>query len=260
LSGELRDIPLCQLYISRGNIRKLEIEADALIPSIQKDGIREPLQVYRSGDSYRIIDGQRRFLAAKKIGLKVLPCLILSGVGDEVQAQEFSFIQTILRKDVHPLDKARVVEELIARLGSLEAIHQKYGIPKSTLSQWNALNNLNPAVKELVSSPGELRRGTEGLSFKLAREIARFPEEKQLEIAQRLLPLKNDCEIREVLREEKGRQFQGGTERKLPVLVTFQADVYSALERAAKDKQARKEAIVEEVVAKTLKNGGYLEA
>jgi len=257
-AGELRDITIEKLSVSSGNIRKLEVEADALIPSIERDGVREPLHVYRSGDGYRIIDGQRRFLAAKKIGLKALPCLILPSVEDEVQALEFSFIQTILRKDVHPLDKARAVKELIVKLGSLEAIYEKYGIPKSTLSQWNALNNLNPVVRELVSSPGELRRGTEGLSFKLAREIARFPQESQLEITQRLLPLKNDCEIQQVLRKEKGRSLD--LERKLPVLVTFSQQVYSALEKAAESRRLKKETIVEEAVAEALKNGGYLEA
>lgn len=257
-AGELKDIGLSRLSVSDGNIRKLEVEADALIPSIEKDGIREPLHVYCSGDGYRIIDGQRRFLAARKIGLKVLPCLILPGVGDDVQAQEFSFIQTILRKDVHPLDKARVVKELIARLGSLEAIHQKYAVPKSTLSQWNSLNDLDQSVRKLVSSTVELRQGEQGLSYKKAIEVARFPRERQLEIAQRLLPLKNDCEIQQVLREEKGRSLD--PERKLPVLVTFPHCVYSALEKAAESRRLKKEAIVEEAVTEALKNGGYLEA
>lgn len=83
---EVVEIPLDHLFVSENNIRRLQIEAQDLIPSIIQEGkIIKPLDVYRVGDRYAIIDGQRRFLAVKQIVVDyldlrdkfdLLPCVV----------------------------------------------------------------------------------------------------------------------------------------------------------------------------------------
>src|SRR5882672_8166480 len=48
---------------------------DALCDSIRLLGILQPLQVWHRADgTHRLIDGERRWRAAQKIGLKDIPC------------------------------------------------------------------------------------------------------------------------------------------------------------------------------------------
>lgn len=117
---DTKQIPIKKLFISKGNIRKLDVEAEELIPSIKKDGVKKPLNVYPAGDKFGIWDGQRRYLAAKKVGLKYLPCFVYKEIKDEGQAKEFSLIDTLLRTDVNPLDKAKAIVEEKEKLGSLK--------------------------------------------------------------------------------------------------------------------------------------------
>lgn len=53
-------------------------EIDELAASIQRDGLLHPLVVTREGDHYRIISGERRYHALRKIGARDAECRILS--------------------------------------------------------------------------------------------------------------------------------------------------------------------------------------
>ena len=44
--------------------------------SIDKHGIQVPVTVYREGNGYRLIDGERRWRCASKLNLKTIPALI----------------------------------------------------------------------------------------------------------------------------------------------------------------------------------------
>jgi len=199
----IEKIGIEKLHVSGGDIRKFDVEADDILASVKKEGVREPIHVYPAEGRFAIIDGQRRFQAARRAGLREVPCVVHREIHNEEQAFEFSFRHSILAKNVHPLDKARAVRRMIQREGSLATVCAKYGIPKSTLSQWNSLNRLDPQVQDLIRSPGELRRGKLGLHFKWARELARLPTGTQLEKAQRIIPLKDDRIIKQVLSEEE---------------------------------------------------------
>ena len=53
-----------------------EYELKLLADSIQSSGIIQPLVVRKSLDGkYEIIAGERRFLAAKNVGLRRIPCV-----------------------------------------------------------------------------------------------------------------------------------------------------------------------------------------
>lgn len=140
-------LPIDQLFVSQGNIRKLEIEAKDLIPSIIEQGrVIKPLDVYREGDRYAIIDGQRRFLAVKQIvvehpdlkdNLGLLPCVVHADVHNEEEAFKFSFTNSILSKDTPPLDKARAARKLIEQYGSQDEVCKRFGISYTVVPRWN---------------------------------------------------------------------------------------------------------------------------
>ena len=51
-------------------------EMDNLMFSINRHGIQVPLTVYRDGDAFRLIDGERRWRCAKKLNLRKVPVLV----------------------------------------------------------------------------------------------------------------------------------------------------------------------------------------
>ncbi|HEX8445478.1 MAG TPA: ParB/RepB/Spo0J family partition protein [Sphingomonas sp.] len=51
-------------------------EMESLMLSIDRHGIQVPLTVYKDGDSYKLLDGERRWRCAKKLNLKTIPVII----------------------------------------------------------------------------------------------------------------------------------------------------------------------------------------
>lgn len=82
--------------------------------SIKKYGIIEPL-IVRSidGGKYELVAGERRFRAARKIGLTVV-AVVVKELTDQ-QAQAFTLIENLLREDLNPVEET---EGIIALLGS----------------------------------------------------------------------------------------------------------------------------------------------
>lgn len=51
-------------------------ELDALQDSIKQQGILVPLTIYRDSSGYRILDGERRWRCAKKLGIPKIPAIV----------------------------------------------------------------------------------------------------------------------------------------------------------------------------------------
>lgn len=51
-------------------------ELDALLDSIKQQGILVPLTIYREGNGFRILDGERRWRCATKLGLPKVPAVV----------------------------------------------------------------------------------------------------------------------------------------------------------------------------------------
>jgi ParB-like chromosome segregation protein Spo0J len=52
------------------------LDVDPLIKDIEKNGLKEPLQVHKVGDFYKVEDGNHRQRALKKLGWKIVPCMV----------------------------------------------------------------------------------------------------------------------------------------------------------------------------------------
>ena len=81
-----------------------------LMASIASSGIQEPLVVRpRPKRMYEIASGNRRWLAAKELGLKEVPCLVMELSDSEVQ--DMNLVTNIQREDLSPLEKARMLRD-----------------------------------------------------------------------------------------------------------------------------------------------------
>ena len=66
-------LPLTELHPYKNNPRKNEKAVDAVAASIKQYGFLVPLVISKE---YEIITGHTRYLAAKKLGLASVPCVI----------------------------------------------------------------------------------------------------------------------------------------------------------------------------------------
>jgi len=110
-----------------------------LIESVKANGIVQPIVVrpaFRSkvlnhleGDpEFEVVAGERRVIAARKVGLEVVPAM-LHQLDDE-QALDVQLIENLQREGLHPLVEAEGYEDLKGRGHSIEEIADRVG--KST--------------------------------------------------------------------------------------------------------------------------------
>lgn len=148
-----------------------EYELKLLADSILANGIIQPLAVRKTDDGrYEIIAGERRFRAAKMVGLRRIPCVIHTA--DEQTAAVLSLTENLQRSDLGIFEEARALDRLINYYGiSQSQAALKLGIAQSTLSNKLRLLNLSPEIQERVTKAR--------LTERHARALLRLPESKR---------------------------------------------------------------------------------
>ena len=79
-NSELADINVRQIHRNPENPRLVfrTGDLDELLESIRKYGIQVPISVYKDGSKFVLIDGERRWRCAHKLGLSKVPALVQS--------------------------------------------------------------------------------------------------------------------------------------------------------------------------------------
>jgi ParB family chromosome partitioning protein len=132
---------------------------DQLAASIREVGILQPIAVMRIEDSdhYRIINGERRWRAARQAGLSEVPAVIRT-VDDERLLTE-ALIENLQREDLTPLEEGAAFKSLLEEYGlTHEQVAERVGKSRSTVT--NAIRLLGlPARIQAMLETGELRQG-----------------------------------------------------------------------------------------------------
>jgi ParB family chromosome partitioning protein len=102
-------------------------------------------------DIFRIISGERRFRAAKMVGLETIPC-ILKEV-DEKKRILLQLIANLQRENITPLEETAGIQALIEKFGYSQTQAAKIlNKSKSYVSQSLGLERLTPPAKEIVQT------------------------------------------------------------------------------------------------------------
>ncbi len=126
-----------------------EEKLEELAYSIQAHGILQPLLVRRLGDLFEIVAGERRWRAAKKVGLKTVPVIVEEV--DEEKKLELALVENLQREDLNPLELARGVQKLMEAFHlTQEEVAQKIGKKRSTVANLLRLLELPPSVQEMI--------------------------------------------------------------------------------------------------------------
>ena len=150
-TGTLR---LSEIEPRRSQPRKI-FDAEALsqlADSIAANGLIQPIVVReREGtDFYQIIAGERRWRAAKMVGLSEVPVVILEA--DDKKASEYALIENIQREDLNPIEEAMGYEALIDEYGmTQEQVAKQVGKSRAAVTNAMRLLDLPDEVLKLVS-------------------------------------------------------------------------------------------------------------
>ena len=158
-----------------------------LTNSIKERGIIQPIIVRKSSDNsskYEIIAGERRWLAAQKVGLHMIPVVVTEA--DDLKSLEFAIVENVQRKDLNAIEEALGYQRLIEEFSyDQEKVAQFIGKSRSHIANFLRLLSLPEAVIELIEtkklSPGHAKILV-GLSN--AQFVANKIVEKKLSVRQ----------------------------------------------------------------------------
>jgi ParB family chromosome partitioning protein len=121
-----------------------------LSQSIKEHGIIQPLILNKLGDNmYNIVAGERRWRAAKLIGVKKIPAIIMNLSDGEVL--EISLIENIQRQDLNPIEEALAYRKLINDFNlTQEELSAKIGKSRTSISNCMRLLNLDSRVQKYI--------------------------------------------------------------------------------------------------------------
>ncbi len=120
-----------------------------LSESIKGNGIIQPLILRKVDDEYVIVAGERRWRAAKLIGLKEVPAIIMNLT--EKQILEISLIENIQREDLNSIEEALAYKKLISDFNlTQEELSKRIGKSRVTITNTLRLLNLSEGVQQYI--------------------------------------------------------------------------------------------------------------
>jgi len=138
--------------------RKNMGNVDELMASIQEHGIIQPIVVSPHGNEmFRIIAGERRFCAAKGLGLKTVPTIIRTV--EEHRRLEVQLIENIHRQDLNPLEEAGAYRRLMDEFQlSQRQLATRLGKSPAAINETLRILSLPEEILESVRTSERLTR------------------------------------------------------------------------------------------------------
>lgn len=189
--GQESVVRLNPLDIQPNNLQPRDVfddkELQGLVESIKKHGVLQPVLVKPLQHGYMLIAGERRWRAAKQIGMKEIPAIVRQV--DDTNSLEIALVENIQRESLNPIEKAKGFQELMSKFKfTHEEIAKAMGKERSSITNYMRLLDLPEAIQEHVS------RGT--LSMGHARAILAVRDNgTQLQLCERII--KEGLSVRE---------------------------------------------------------------
>ena len=221
---EVVSIDLLQPGESQPRTQMSEEGLSELADSIRQQGIISPIVVRKTlAGKYEIIAGERRFRAAKLVGLLDVPVIIREV--DDRQALAMALIENIQREDLNPLEEAVGIQRLIEECSyTHEQAAEAIGRSRTTATNLLRLLNLTDEVKAMLME-GALEMGharallaleageqilvakeivARGLSVRQTEELVKKHKDTQPARPKVVIKTRDDLRLEETLAESLG--------------------------------------------------------
>ncbi|MBI4883323.1 MAG: ParB/RepB/Spo0J family partition protein [Actinobacteria bacterium] len=129
-----------------------------LADSIREIGVLQPVLVRPTGDgTFELIAGERRWRAARRAGLAVIPAIIRET--DDIGSVERALIENLHRQDLTPLEEAAGYQQLIEDFSlTHEQVAKRMGKSRSAVTNTLRLMSLPASIQALLAD-GRLTAG-----------------------------------------------------------------------------------------------------
>ena len=118
-----------------------------LASSIKELGIIQPITVRKTDyNQYQLVSGERRYRAAKLIGLSAVPAFVR--LANDQESLEMALVENIQRQDLDPIEVALSYQRLIDEINiTQEALSDRVGKKRSTITNYLRLLKLDPIIQ-----------------------------------------------------------------------------------------------------------------
>ncbi len=152
-------VPVGDVHIkARLNPRSTCFNIDGLAAVMRENGMTSSLMVRpRKAGGYTLVAGERRYRAAIKAKVKMLPVIIRDDLcGDEDKSMSYAISENTNREDLNPVDLGRALKLLEKNGHSVSAISRMTGTHERTVRR---LTTLMDAPKDVLDRVSEGKLG-----------------------------------------------------------------------------------------------------
>lgn len=143
----------------------------ALADSIREHGMLQPILVRPIGGGYQIVAGERRWRAARMLGLDEVPVNIREL--SDLETMQIAIIENLQRENLNPVEEAAGYNDLIEKYGmTQEKVAKMVGRSRSAVANSVRLLALPDRVLKMVEN-GDISAGH-------ARALLAFEDEEML--------------------------------------------------------------------------------
>ena len=175
-----------------------EDKLNELAASIEEHGLIQPLVLRKAEKGYEIVAGERRWRAARKIGIREIPCIVRELTDEENML--LAIIENMQREDQNPIEEAEGIRQMIETYGlTQEEVSKSVGKSRPYIANSLRLLRLPETVRKYVED-GSLSTGH-------AKAIAAVSDEKkQIELAE--VAIRDGLSVRQL--EKLAQQDKSG--------------------------------------------------
>ena len=147
-----REIPTTHIRPNPNQPRKTfdEETLSSLAASVASMGVIQPILVKEIDDAmYEIIAGERRWRAARRVGLDTIPAIVQ--LADAKVSLEHALVENLHRDDLNPIEEATAYQSLIAEFGfTHETLAARVGKSRTVVTNSLRLLQLPAAAQRLL--------------------------------------------------------------------------------------------------------------
>lgn len=159
--GRIPDIEIKYIIPNENQPRRVfdEEEMEELKASIQSMGVVTAITVrpHPHKDMFEIISGERRWRAARAVGLDTIPCLVRTA--DDTNTFKMAMVENTVRQDLNPMDIATGYQSLLSDSETTqEKLSDEMGIKRTTIANYVRLLKLSPETQNALRS-GQITQG-----------------------------------------------------------------------------------------------------
>ena len=267
---DVKPIPIDQISHGKHQVRthNVEKDLDVLMNSLNKFGLVHAITVYSVDENqYELLTGQRRLVAATKLGWKEIRATIIEKPQDDMVSKAISFVENEIREKMVNRDVIDACNEFYHKYGTIKDVAETLALPEKLVSNAVKLPRCPKEVQDAV------KKGDVDLKIAIkATDALRWDSgtieegSKVLELAERM---ENDKMQRDMQRAvvEVGRAdpsqdldtiIDKASQRKLvKVSITLASTEVDRLDKFAKDEQAERDEVITNLILDGLRERGY---